>query len=370
MLISSFASKQIFSLGCASIMSEPSHVDERPSPPFPPPGPLPFNSEIRYEKRKCLPAVWPALGETPQSKAAAEKKAAEVAEERARRYELYKDWGSPSLAKWANLPDNFWDDIEPVEDVAPSFIPEDYFFYATLMDPEILSRILGVPKIAPAELRPAYVVGYSPADRGPYKTLIYGPRDHIVNGVAYTVQSEDDQNKLADYEGRAYVTASCRIQLDQNQKPRTKEVRGWTFAYAGDQTALREGRVDQELWDTLMLMQYRSRGGSPESGYASVDGNLAHVQAGDHAGDLSDDHAEDQAEDMTALYLTSSGESGADMMEPVGVYLETDSSGGMDRREGDLEDTESVPKVHDGITTRTRNCLSKLLSLKFRRRSR
>ena len=123
-----------------------------------------------------------------------------------------------------------------------------YFFYGTLKEPKTLSRILDKPVLRSA-LHAAYVVGYSIEMWGQYKALVTGPQDSIIEGMAYEVQSEEDEEKLAFYETSAYEVAPCNIYLHaEGDRAKSEKICGNTFKYAGDAQALREGRWDRKLW--------------------------------------------------------------------------------------------------------------------------
>ena len=130
-----------------------------------------------------------------------------------------------------------------------------YFFYGTLKEPKTLSHILDKPVLQSA-LHAAYVIGYSIQMWGQYKALVIGSQGDIVEGVAYEVQSEEDEEKLANYETSAYEVAPCNIYLRaKGEGIEPERICGNTFIYAGDAQALREGRWDRKLW--LKNMQSR-----------------------------------------------------------------------------------------------------------------
>lgn len=123
-----------------------------------------------------------------------------------------------------------------------------YFFYGTLQDPRTLSHVLETT-IDPSSLRPASIIGYSCELWGSYKALVDGPTGAIVEGLAYEVQCEEEEARLAAYETNAYETVSCRIDFNVEGKGSTPQTTlGKTFRYAGDPEALRERRFDRKLW--------------------------------------------------------------------------------------------------------------------------
>jgi len=161
---------------------------------------------------------------------------------------LLADNTSPFLNSLASAPENYLTDIPDTPYKSPVYEPTYYFFYGTLTQPEILSSVLDLTE--PPELRPARIVGYSLANWGQYRALIDGPQGAVVEGSVYKVRSAEDQYNLAQYETRAYRVAPCCITIIDGGQP--AEVNGYTFKYAGDAQALREGRFDRKLWELQM----------------------------------------------------------------------------------------------------------------------
>lgn len=132
---------------------------------------------------------------------------------------------------------------------------KSYFFYGTLKQPQTLSRILEKP-VPQSALHSAYIVGYSIEMWGQYKALVDGPQGNIVEGTAYELQTEEDEERLAFYETSAYEVAPCKIHFPkEGEEVGPKTISGKTFRYAGDAQALREGRWDRKLW--LKTMQLK-----------------------------------------------------------------------------------------------------------------
>ncbi|KAK2759961.1 hypothetical protein FQN54_002697 [Arachnomyces sp. PD_36] len=133
---------------------------------------------------------------------------------------------------------------QSVEDDTPSF-PEYYFFYGTLRKPSMLQRILELEE--EPQLRAAKITGYTLARWGDYPALIDGRENQEVKGYAYLVQSEEQVERLIDYETRTYKVAPLRIIFTDGEDP--GEVSGKGFAYAGDAKRLLEKRFDRKLWE-------------------------------------------------------------------------------------------------------------------------
>ena len=117
------------------------------------------------------------------------------------------------------------------------------FFYGSLRAPATLQRILDLP--AEPALRPGQIVGYALGQRGDYPALVDGKQGQVVSGSAYLVQSEEQAQKLAHYETRAYKVFPCWIFFQDDKS--SDMASGTTFLYAGDQKALLEQRFDRKL---------------------------------------------------------------------------------------------------------------------------
>nr|POF02207.1 hypothetical protein CFP56_65472 [Quercus suber] len=136
-----------------------------------------------------------------------------------------------------------WLTRTPSPKQSPPKYPTWYFFYGTLLKPEVLRRILDLP--AEPSYRPAHIVGYSLSKWGQYLTLIDGPQGNEVEGAAYLVESEDHVAKLAYYETNAYESAPCNIYFHDEITPGVGF--GHTFQYAGDAEALKAGKFDKRV---------------------------------------------------------------------------------------------------------------------------
>lgn len=122
--------------------------------------------------------------------------------------------------------------------------PVQYFFYGTLTNEQVLTDVLCLKY--PPVLRPASIAGYSMKMWGPYPTLVDGPPENVVNGMAYEVDKQEHEGRLADYETKAYRCATCLI------KPASggDHIVGKTFVWAKkpNDRALRPGNFDIEAW--------------------------------------------------------------------------------------------------------------------------
>ncbi|KAH9908364.1 hypothetical protein F4778DRAFT_716990 [Xylariomycetidae sp. FL2044] len=178
---------------------------------------------------------------------------------------------SQFLANLEAAGEDFWATV-PADYAPPAkYHPMLYFFYGTLMKPDVLKQVLQLDH--DPVLRPAKVIGYSLTKWGDYHALIDGEPGEEVTGVAYEVDSPEHEYRLAYYETNAYDLDSCFIYFTDGQEP--EKILGSTFTYAGDAMALKEGRFDRKLWEFRMgrrlpeTWKESNRGGGKESGLDS-----------------------------------------------------------------------------------------------------
>ncbi|KXJ87327.1 hypothetical protein Micbo1qcDRAFT_167686 [Microdochium bolleyi] len=143
---------------------------------------------------------------------------------------------------------NFMETALFIPQLEPRRGPKWYFFYGTLTNPDMLKHILDLEETP--VLRPAVLIGYALTNWGQYKALVNGEPDQPVDGFAYSVQTKDDEAKLARYETSAYEVRACNITFKDAEEP--QESRGYTFMYAGDESALKGERFDRTLWEKQM----------------------------------------------------------------------------------------------------------------------
>lgn len=157
---------------------------------------------------------------------------------------------SPYEKMLASAPSDYLTNLEGASYELPPKYPVYYFFYGTLRAPATLKRILDLPEEEEPELRPAQIIGYALGKWGDYPALVDGEQGQVVSGSAYVVQSEEQAQKLAHYETKAYKVFPCQIRFTDDKSP--AEESGKTFMYAGDQKALLEQRFDRKLWALQM----------------------------------------------------------------------------------------------------------------------
>lgn len=134
----------------------------------------------------------------------------------------------PALGLDSTLPQNRLDNTRcsPAQDEYPVW----YFFYGTLGDPEVLSRILSLPDNETPDLRPAKIMrGIIRTWGGKYKALIDASESGYTDGWAYKVASEIEEEALLYYETEKYEVVRCEIMVPGEKQG----VRGCTFRFAG-----------------------------------------------------------------------------------------------------------------------------------------
>ncbi|PHH93286.1 hypothetical protein CDD83_7985 [Cordyceps sp. RAO-2017] len=127
-----------------------------------------------------------------------------------------------------------------------SFKPFVYFFYGTLMDPEVLQTVTALRE--PPRLREASIGGFEMKIwGGRYPTLLRqrDPQGRRIEGKAWRATTLDQCLRLQQYETAAYQACTCTIQFLTGEV-----VQGLTFKWAGDPTSseLSEGSFDLETW--------------------------------------------------------------------------------------------------------------------------
>ena len=152
---------------------------------------------------------------------------------------------SPYEIMLESAPSDYLMNLEGAAHKLPSEYPVYYFIYDTLRAPTTLKRISNLPEEG-LELRPAQIIGYVLGKWGDNPALVYDEQGQVVSGSAYLVRSEEQAQKLAYYETKAYKVFPCWILFTDDKSPAATS--GKTFMYAGDQKALLEKRFDCKLW--------------------------------------------------------------------------------------------------------------------------
>ena len=138
---------------------------------------------------------------------------------------------APMLGVDASLPQwrlNEKEAVWPKQDDYPVF----YFFYGTLMQEGVLKRHLALHHVdtmryvAYAKVRRAKLRMWA----GKYKALIDGEPSDTIEGKAWLVQDEEQEDALRAFETKAYEVVRCEIEILQSGG----KVAGLTFRFAGN----------------------------------------------------------------------------------------------------------------------------------------
>ena len=106
--------------------------------------------------------------------------------------------------------------------------PAWYFFYGTLADPVVLTRLLSPSEAGPPTLVPASISGgLIKSWAGKYKALVDGASTDYVHGSAYEVTSKEQEDVLLTYETENYEVVRCCITMA------SETVQGLTFRFVG-----------------------------------------------------------------------------------------------------------------------------------------
>ncbi len=100
--------------------------------------------------------------------------------------------------------------------------PVWYFFYGTLAEPEVLSQVLHLTPSNPPELHVAQIRGGCLTMwGGKYKALVHSPDGKDgppVQGWAFLVKSQEEEDALRHYETERYTVTRCEIEFLNSSK--------------------------------------------------------------------------------------------------------------------------------------------------------
>ncbi|OBT61275.1 hypothetical protein VE03_09379 [Pseudogymnoascus sp. 23342-1-I1] len=158
-----------------------------------------------------------------------------------------KDLGPPSLMsrKFIHAAES---NYSPPPLPVYSFCKEFQFFYGTLMDAQTLAKVLKLHNLP--LLVPAKISGYHCKLWGEYPALVGSERDEPVYGMAYEVQSPDENELLEAYETDRYLRIGCIIEFEDG----TEAIRS-TFKWRGNKMELKEGEFNLKDWKLDRLEQ-------------------------------------------------------------------------------------------------------------------
>ncbi|KAL1798295.1 hypothetical protein ACET3X_002332 [Alternaria dauci] len=121
----------------------------------------------------------------------------------------------------------------PTQDQFPVW----YFFYGTLGDSSILTELFGSPPEEEHALVPAVIRGGKLKTwGGKYNALVDDEPESLVNGWAYEIVSQEQEDALRMYETANYEVVRVKIELSDHGRERF--VQGYTFRFAGEKGEL------------------------------------------------------------------------------------------------------------------------------------
>ena len=92
--------------------------------------------------------------------------------------------------------------------------PIIFFFYGTLKDPSTLAAVLDLQELP--SLSPATIISYETQPCNELLILILSA-GKSVTGVAYAVQSLEQEDRLHEYEGELYQSKACWINIENDK---------------------------------------------------------------------------------------------------------------------------------------------------------
>lgn len=123
------------------------------------------------------------------------------------------------------------------------FNPQLIFFYGSRTVPCILQRVLSLCE--PPTYYRASIDSFKVKMYGVYPALVKATDEGIVQGLVYTVKSEDDMQKLIAYEGDAYRLTWCFARmLDPTPAVQVHVYMIRNFEYCGPPELLRDGEFN------------------------------------------------------------------------------------------------------------------------------
>ena len=138
---------------------------------------------------------------------------------------------APTLGLDATLPQHRLDTDTSDVGVLGDQFPVWYFFYGNLAKFDILSKLLSL-STAPIYHSASVAGATMKCWAGRYNAIVDGPPDSFVQGWAYRVQSQEDEDILRFHETGNYEVVRCNIHTNG------RVIKGLTFRYNGPISAI------------------------------------------------------------------------------------------------------------------------------------
>ena len=134
----------------------------------------------------------------------------------------------PTLGLESTLPQHRASSGTTICSILQGEYPVWYFFYGTLADSVLLTRLLSLSEAESPILEPASISGgIIKTWHGIYKALVDGATSDVVHGSAYEITSKEQEEALLFYETENYEVVRCCITMASQRTP------GLTFRFAG-----------------------------------------------------------------------------------------------------------------------------------------
>ncbi|KAJ0120689.1 hypothetical protein J7T55_015421 [Diaporthe amygdali] len=135
---------------------------------------------------------------------------------------------------------------------------ELFFFYGTLMDPDIVQEVMGLPE--PPVLKPALLRNRGHLRMwGPYPAFLADQEPRVdVKGMACEIEGTERKDRLATYEGDNYDETKCFINL-VTEDGETDFIVARVFVWIGHEDELSDGSFNLETYKQVKAKLYHGQ---------------------------------------------------------------------------------------------------------------
>lgn len=143
---------------------------------------------------------------------------------------------------WKPPADPYVPDADALNIGTPGYFEKYHFFvHGNLMDKELLAEVLDLPSDdVKLNLRPAQVLGYQAKFWGGCPVLQCARLHFFVDGMAYYVETQEEENRLTAYKANEYTLRDCIIRFSDILNGDNEQVHGKTFVWNGNSAELTE----------------------------------------------------------------------------------------------------------------------------------